>query len=174
MKPEKAVKLAIENVLKEGLTDIFPRPFEIDLLKNSKFQKKLIQNIVKSIRGGTLESLEVKPIEHVLLPKGGPFDFRRCALIDPLDTIKFLSLVLIFADEIEKSRPKKSRKIVFSYRFKPSNGFLFDNKYNISAFRKHVSEQLVEKLRCILPLPNLFPSLARRFACCQSLSLIHI
>lgn len=145
MKPEKAVKLAIENVLKEGLTDIFPRPFEIDLLKNSKFQKKLIQNIVKSIRGGTLESLEVKPIEHVLLPKGGPFDFRRCALIDPLDTIKFLSLVLIFADEIEKSRPKKSRKIVFSYRFKPSNGFLFDNKYNISAFRKHVSEKIKQK-----------------------------
>jgi len=24
------------------------------------------------------------------------------------------------------------------------------------------------KLRCILSLPNLFPSLARRFACCQS------
>lgn len=63
MKPEKAVKLAIENVLKEGLTDIFPRPFEIDLLKNSKFQKKLIQNIVKSIRGGTfLESLESSPL----------------------------------------------------------------------------------------------------------------
>jgi len=31
--------------------------------------------------------------------------------------------------------------------------------------------QLVEKLRCILPLPNLFPSLARRFACCQSCSV---
>jgi len=27
---------------------------------------------------------------------------------------------------------------------------------------------LVEKLRCTLPLSNLFPSLARRFACCQS------
>jgi len=31
--------------------------------------------------------------------------------------------------------------------------------------------QLVEKLRCILSLPNLFPSLARRFACCQSCSV---
>jgi len=31
--------------------------------------------------------------------------------------------------------------------------------------------QLVEKSRCILPLPNLFPSLARRFACCQSCSV---
>ena len=32
--------------------------------------------------------------------------------------------------------------------------------------------QLVEKSRCILPLPNLFPSLARRFACCQSCSVL--
>jgi len=32
-------------------------------------------------------------------------------------------------------------------------------------------DQLVEKLRCTLPLPNLFPSLARRFACCQSCSV---
>jgi len=32
-------------------------------------------------------------------------------------------------------------------------------------------KQLVEKLRCILSLPNLFPSLARRFAYCQSCSV---
>jgi len=31
--------------------------------------------------------------------------------------------------------------------------------------------QLVEKLRCTLPLPNLFLSLARHFACCQSCSV---
>jgi len=31
--------------------------------------------------------------------------------------------------------------------------------------------QAVEKLRCILSLPNLFPSLARRFACSQSCSV---
>jgi len=30
---------------------------------------------------------------------------------------------------------------------------------------------LVEKLRCALSLPNLFPSLARCFACCQSCSV---
>jgi len=31
--------------------------------------------------------------------------------------------------------------------------------------------QAVEKLRCILSLPHLFPNLARRFACCQSCSV---
>ena len=34
-----------------------------------------------------------------------------------------------------------------------------------------ICQQLVKKLRCTLPLPNLFPSLARRFACCQSCSV---
>jgi len=45
-------------------------------------------------------------------------------------------------------------------------------------FSRHLSSaqafkilQLVEKVRCILPLPNLFPSLARRFACSQSCSV---
>jgi len=43
-------------------------------------------------------------------------------------------------------------------------------KYSkIKQFFKNI--QLVEKSRCILPLPNLFPSLARRFACCQSCSV---
>ena len=34
-------------------------------------------------------------------------------------------------------------------------------------YRWFVGLQLVEKLRCILSLPNLFSSLARCFACCQ-------
>ena len=46
----------------------------------------------------------------------------------------------------------------------------FIEKYHDKG-RTFISKQLVEKLRCILPLPNLFPSLARRFACCQSCSV---
>ena len=41
--------------------------------------------------------------------------------------------------------------------------------FEISCFIKAI--QLVEKIRCTLPLPNLFPSLARCFACCQSCSV---
>ena len=37
--------------------------------------------------------------------------------------------------------------------------------------RRFIAQGLVEKLKCILSLPNLFPSLARRFACCQSCSV---
>ena len=145
MEIDKATRLAVQNVLKEGLTDIFPAPTELRLLKNKLFQKKIFENVSKCIKGNSLESLEIGQIDHVLLPKGGPFDFRRCALIHPLDTIKFLALVLTFADQLESLRPKKIKKIVFSYRFKPHNGYIFDSKYNITSFKKNVSQKVRQK-----------------------------
>ncbi len=142
---EKAAKLAVNNVLKEGLTDIFDPPFELKSLKNKLFQKKIIENVAKCVKGNSLESLEIFPIDHVLLPKGGPFDFRRCALIHPLDTIKYLALALIIADDLEALRPKKARKIIFSYRLKIRKGYIFDPKYNITSFKKHVSDKVKQK-----------------------------
>ncbi len=142
---KKAAQIAVGNVLKEGLTDIFDPPFELDALKNKLFQKKIIENVCKCIKGNSLESLEILPIDHVLLPKGGPFDFRRCALIHPMDTIKYLALALIIADHLETLRPNKARKIVFSYRLKIQKGYIFDPKYNITAFKKYVSEKIKQR-----------------------------
>lgn len=141
MKVEIAAKWAIENIIKEGLTDVFPDPFEIDLLKNNEFQKIITNEVVKAVSGNSLESLKMLPIEHVLLPKTSAFDFRRCALIQPLDTIKYLTLAILLADSIEKHRPPKARKIVYSYRFALSKGYIFDPKYNFTAFQKHVSQK---------------------------------
>lgn len=42
---KKASSLAVQNVLKEGLTDIFDHPFELSLLKNTLFQKKIVENV---------------------------------------------------------------------------------------------------------------------------------
>lgn len=150
MQVEKASRLSVQNVLKEGITDIFPRPTEIELLKNEAFQKTTINNVSKCINGNSFESIEISQIDHVLLPKGGPFDFRRCALIHPLDTIKYLALVLTFADELEHTRPAKAKKVVFSYRFRPKKGYLFDPKYNITSFKKYVSKKVRQKVVNIL------------------------
>jgi len=141
MDTTKASKLAVQNALKEGFTDIFPRPFEVDLLKNDFFSTE-IQKIVESrLKSGALTGLKVHPIQHVLYPKKDPFDFRRAALIQPIDTITYLALVLTIADDIESHRPKISNNRVFSYRLKPKDGILFNHKYNFTAFEKHVSEK---------------------------------
>ena len=104
MEIEKAIKLAITNVLKEGLDDVFERPFEVDLLKNKLFQEKVFGLVRSSLNANSFEGLSVNKITHVLLPKNSAFDFRRCALIQPLDLIKYNALVLSIADDIEKNR----------------------------------------------------------------------
>jgi len=151
---KKAIKLAISNTLQEGLTDIFPRPFEVDLLKDVAFNNSVYDSVKISIesaikrdcieKGKGLTTLKVHPISHVLFPKKEAFDFRKCALIDPLDTIKYLSLALMLVDEIEKNRINKSKKRIFSYRFKKdSNGkYIFDPKYNFTSFNNHVKEKI--------------------------------
>jgi hypothetical protein len=139
---DRASQLAVENVFKEGLTDIFPRPQELDLLKNRYFRETLAKEVSKCIRGNSLDSLNINPIGHVILPKGGPFDFRRCALIHPLDTIKYLALVLSLADEIEPRRLSNQKRVVFSYRFKPDNGNLFDPRYNFTRFQRHTRTKM--------------------------------
>lgn len=146
MEIERAAKLAIQNILKEGLTDIFDRPQEIDdLQKDLSFQQLVKEEVIKSIKGNSLDSLRISPINFVLLPKTTAFDFRRCALMKPLDTIKYTAFVLLFAEEIEKNRLRKSSNQVFSYRFAPSKGYLFDPKYNLTTFLKYVSMKRKKK-----------------------------
>jgi Reverse transcriptase (RNA-dependent DNA polymerase) len=137
----RASELAVQNVLKEGLTDIFPRPFEVDLLKSPHFARDVQKVVEARLKSGALTGLKVHPLQHVLYPKKDPFDFRRAALMQPIDTITYLALVLTIADELEPHRPRLSKGRVFSYRFKPKNGLLFNQEYNFTAFEQHVSER---------------------------------
>lgn len=137
----KAAELAILNIYTEGLTDIFDRPFEIDLLKSDSFKKELSKEIVSCLKNFNLNEFNIGQIEHILLPKKEFYDFRRCALIQPLDTIKYTTLVLLIANIIEKKRIKVEENRIFSYRFNPENGYLFDRNYNFTSFRNKVIEK---------------------------------
>jgi hypothetical protein len=142
---DKAIELAIDNVRKEGLTDIFPASFEESLLKNDQFRVFLANQIKSRINSNSLSGLKAHPISHVLFPKKDAYDFRRAALIQPVDTITFTSLVLMYADIIEKHRIEKRHNVVFSYRFKPKNGYLFDPKFNYTSFQSHVMDRQKSK-----------------------------
>ncbi len=159
MKNSEAVKIALQNTLVEGLTDIFPRPFEVDLLKNDKFYNKVRDELISIFNsidsttikhdkeyGKLLDILKVHPIQHVLYPKKEAFDYRRCALIDPLDTIKYTTLVISISREIEKARVAKGRNIIFSYRLQSINkGIIFNPKYSYTNFEKHARAEIKKK-----------------------------
>ena len=143
---KKAIELSIKNIIKEGLTDIFDRPFEVEVLsKNVFFQKKIIEEVLTCIKGGTVMGLGVSSIDYVLMPKNSAFNFRKCALMQPHDTIKFLAIVLQLAEVIEKARIPISQKRIFSYRFKPNNGYLFNKNYTITSFKAEVSKRAKHK-----------------------------
>jgi hypothetical protein len=137
----KAVALAISNVRKEGLTDIFPRPYEVDLLNSTLFSAKVAAEVEKRIKSNNLQSLGIHPIQHVLYPKKEPFDFRRAALMQPLDTIVHLALVLSIADDIERFRPPLKARQVFSYRLHPKDGYLFNANYHYTAFDSYAQKR---------------------------------
>ena len=142
MKVQDAINLAVENIKKEGTTDVevFLRPFELAMIKG-KVEDEVKQKIKESFKQNNLKSLKVSPISHVLVPKKELFDFRKCAHIQPLDEMKYLALVLQVADKTEKARVNKSKNKVFSYRFSPQKGYLFDPRYNYTSFREYVSKQ---------------------------------
>jgi len=159
MKNSEAIRYAMKNIIHEGLTDIFTRPFEVDLLYSEKFYNKVRDELIsvfnridqsKVIKdrdyGKLLEILKVHPIQHVLIPKKEAFDYRRCALIDPLDTLKYTALVLSISRDIEKARISKSKHIVYSYRLKfYKNGRIFDTNYTYTAFTKYTRLQVQKK-----------------------------
>ncbi|MCM8527217.1 MAG: RNA-directed DNA polymerase [Lentisphaeraceae bacterium] len=156
MKNSEAVKFALKNVLLEGVTDIFPRPFEVDLLKQEKFYNKVRDELIDTLNdvdkvqikndrdfGKLLDVLRVHPLQHVLYPKKEAFDFRRCALVDPLDTLKYTSIVISLSREIEKARIARGRNIVFSYRLHlQPNGSVFNPKYSFTSFNEHTRLQI--------------------------------
>ncbi|HFC8517544.1 TPA: RNA-directed DNA polymerase [Neisseria weaveri] len=141
MNIDKAIHLALNNVRKEGLTDIFPKPFEVSLLENEYFCSYLFTQVKTRINSHSLTGLKIHPISHVLFPKKDAYNFRRAALIQPVDTIVYLALTLLYADTIEKYRIEKRKNIVFSYRFKPNNGYLFDHKFNYTSFLAYVAKR---------------------------------
>ncbi len=146
MEVEKAVDLAISNICKEGLTDIYERPFEVEMLaKSVEFQKRVREITLACLKSGSLTGLGVSPIDYMLFPKNTAFNFRRCALMQPHDTIKYLALVLIVADTIEKARIPITQKKVFSYRLHPNKGYLFNKNYTIKSFQLRVSEKAQKK-----------------------------
>lgn len=162
------VKLAIDNIIVEGCTDVstFGRPFELNLLKNDETKNKIIEEVVSAIdsilnSNSSFETLKINKISHMLVPKKTFYDFRKCALIDIVDEIKYLSLVLLIANKIEKKRV--SNKIAFSYRYKPDKkGRLFNKNYNYSSFKseyKRISSMKKYKIIVECDISNFYDRL---------------
>jgi hypothetical protein len=139
MNIDTAVGLAIDNMQIEGITDIFERPFEVDLLCEEPYRTRFRDSIATDIKKHQFKQLDMKPVAHVLVPKSSrQYDYRRAALISPACSIKYLALAILAAPIIEKHRIPIDQKVVFSYRFDPHDGMLFSDEGGYNKWRDEI------------------------------------
>ena len=67
--------------------------------------------------------MDFLPLQYSYFPKKEAFDFRKAVSVQPWDLVKYMSLVLLCAEEIESKKPHKNTDIVFSYRSNQETAF---------------------------------------------------
>ncbi len=132
------LKLALSNTLVYGDTDIFPHPYEYDLLKD---KVQLLQRLLLDIDGNYNKSDYCSLFVSAKKNKG---EFRIATLIDPILHLDYLVLAIQIAEQTELNRVKKNEHIVHSYRFMPNkeNGKLFDSSYGFHSFKKAINTKV--------------------------------
>lgn len=143
MNLDDAIDLAIDNTIEEGLTDVFDRPFEVELLEEPTVRQAVRDDLSRCLKTRDLHQFEVSRIEHILVPKGRrEFDYRRIALMSPSCHLKYLALAILAAPTIERSRIPLAERTVFSYRFAPEGRRLFSDE---GGYRKWKEEIVVRR-----------------------------
>jgi len=109
---------ALKHLLKESDTDLFPRPFEIDVLKRKWSQ------IAPELEKIDISSHRWHSPRVALVPKDS-ISFRRAVQLDPVDALLFAAIVRTIGKKIERRRIPESEQTVFSYRYKPTTSGRF-------------------------------------------------
>jgi hypothetical protein len=137
-------RLAIDNVSKQGDTDIFPYPVENMMFFDCPDK---IEALLLDIEKNFEKWLSEYPIEVIqtFIPVGYT-GYRWVTMIDPLWNTFLLYQVLKIADKIESSRIAKNKGSVFSYRIKinEDNGKLFDTEINWRLFYETALKDIID------------------------------
>ena len=134
------IRLALQNVIKHGDTDIFPFPFENHVFFDDT---KKIETLLLKYHNHFDEYLSLYPPRHFnSLAPAGYNGFRWVTQLAPIWNAYFLACVLAIAEKVENKRIRKSDEVVFSYRFSPdrASGDLFDRDYSWPRFMRRSLE----------------------------------
>ncbi len=156
------IALSLQNIITEGITDVFRQPAEVDLLaKDVRFRNIVARRTLEVISRGAHPSECFSPLEFVDVPKRTYGAHRTCAVMDPLDAAAYLALVIAVAPTIERYRIPVEERTIFSYRFAPNGGWLFDRDYRHAAFVEAVkSLRAQSKFMVQCDIAQFYPSLS--------------
>ena len=110
---------AKDNLISEGDTDIFPKPFEIAAIAS---EWDLIERELMKLPVGSYNWVGGR---RVIVPKSR-FTFRVATQLDPIDALVLTALIFEYGSKMESERISTDENMVFSYRFSPDGGLLYD------------------------------------------------
>lgn len=140
MKKDEAVALAVDSMLRDGLSDITTESLEIKLLQ--RYRADFEADIKAKLNRGNVNEMEFRSLQYLLTPKNRyVFDYRKAAIISPSCMAKYASIVLQYADVIEAARAPVSKNIVFSCRFSPNNESIFSKEVGYSEWREETKKR---------------------------------
>ncbi len=136
-----ASELALKNVIKDGLDDIFvtgrtkhwSNIIEQELLQHPKLQQTLLARVREDLLQALNNQKSERPeclvdFQKYQTPKrSGLYAYRHAALLEPKTTLGYNTLAILFAEVLEPQRMPQSENVVFSYRYSPNmtSGKLF-------------------------------------------------
>lgn len=157
---KNAAKLAVQNVIKHGDTDIFPFPFE-----NHAFFDKEEQavDLVVEYDENFDQYLNLFPPKNVSSLTPVTYSgFRWATQIDPMWNAHFLASVTAIGESIERARVGRENEAVFSYRFEPNSetGDVFSREIGWLQFmRKSLEMAEIHPFTVICDISEFYPRL---------------
>lgn len=157
------VDRAIDNILTRGADDIFRPPLfsehlEIDFLRDTRLRKSIFSSTLRYLRRPKLKLFG--EIIKFPVPKT-PYSYRHVCWIDVADLVKYSSLVLAIAPQIEEARLPRKENIVVSHRFS-SEGPFFLEEYDYKRFRMEsatIAKSRLYKVKIATDIANFYDRL---------------
>ncbi|MBB2173264.1 RNA-directed DNA polymerase [Gluconacetobacter asukensis] len=129
-----AAKIAVQNLIKHGDTDIFPRSFEGHAIYD---KSDLFVDLICEYDENFDDYLARFPPSNTnaLIPVSY-YGFRWGTQMDPVWNAHFLSCVIALSAKIEATRIRIDAETIYSYRYRPDEktGDLFDRNFSWHAF----------------------------------------
>lgn len=136
---EKSIRWAINHLYKDSDNDLFPRPFELGILKLYE------DDVVKLCKEIELGSYKWNAARRFLIPKDN-VSFRNATQLDLIDSVILGAITYEFGQQIEDKRISQRKGIVYSYRFKPEDdGTLYSNKKSWESFWEASKDKVIDE-----------------------------
>lgn len=127
---EKSIKWAVNHLILEKDTDLFPSPKEINVFHQIK------DIVVTKLKELDISKHQFSPSRRFVIPKS-ELSYRTATQLDPVDSLLLAAILYEFGGKIESRRRPVNEETVFSYRYDPlKNGLFYSNENSWNDFWK--------------------------------------